>query len=824
MIMKQVLIGIFLVSASWLSVANDEKFVIEDIQVNGLQRVALGAALTHVPFTVGDQISEFYVAQSIKRLYASGFFANIEAFRDGNKIIFKVTERPTISEIEFDGNSDIKDDQLQTSLNDSNIRVGESLDKTVLDTVESGLLDFYHSVGKYNAVIKATVTYLPRNRVKLKFDFDEGDAASIKQINIVGNEVFNDEELLAGIESKQNLSWWQFMDNDRYQKQALKGDMETIRDYYLDRGYLRYNLDSTQVSVAPDKESVYVTLNVSEGEPYTVTGFDFIGDLLGQEEFIRKIVPIRENERYNGALVTYTEEMITKYLGRFGYANAKVSTIPEANDETKEVKLTISVDPGKRVYVRRIKFVGNFSTSDEVLRREMRQFEGATLSNNLLEMSKTLLQRLRYIESVDFAIQELPGEDDQVDVVFRIKEQASGTFQAGISYGDYTGLAFNTSIQQENFLGTGNSVGIGLNTWKAQQTISLNYTDNYFTDDGVSLGGQIAYSSYDASKVNLVTYSRKTVSIGPTLSWPVMENNRISVGLAYKDIEISSLQPYDQIRRFAEAYIDPTDPDAKFDFESFEANIGWSRNTLNRGVFPSDGSSQYYGFKASVPGSDVEYFKFNFDSKFYFPLTDNHKWTLLARLEANYGNGYGDLNGNEQTLPFWENMQQRSNDLRGFESNTIGPKGIQRIPQTISGGPNTIGGVNSIIVGSENDAIQPTFRATGGNASVFGGIELITPTPFLSDDFANSVRTSVFIDAGNVWDTEFDISEYDNLAADQRAKIVDYSDAGRYRVSAGISLQWLSPMGPLVFTWSKPLKEYEEDEHEVFSFNIGTTF
>ncbi|GAB3004467.1 outer membrane protein assembly factor BamA [Psychrosphaera aestuarii] len=822
--MKQVLIGIFLVSASWLSVANDEKFVIEDIQVNGLQRVALGAALTHVPFTVGDQISEFYVAQSIKRLYASGFFANIEAFRDGNKIIFKVTERPTISEIEFDGNSDIKDDQLQTSLNDSNIRVGESLDKTVLDTVESGLLDFYHSVGKYNAVIKATVTYLPRNRVKLKFDFDEGDAASIKQINIVGNEVFNDEELLAGIESKQNLSWWQFMDNDRYQKQALKGDMETIRDYYLDRGYLRYNLDSTQVSVAPDKESVYVTLNVSEGEPYTVTGFDFIGDLLGQEEFIRKIVPIRENERYNGALVTYTEEMITKYLGRFGYANAKVSTIPEANDETKEVKLTISVDPGKRVYVRRIKFVGNFSTSDEVLRREMRQFEGATLSNNLLEMSKTLLQRLRYIESVDFAIQELPGEDDQVDVVFRIKEQASGTFQAGISYGDYTGLAFNTSIQQENFLGTGNSVGIGLNTWKAQQTISLNYTDNYFTDDGVSLGGQIAYSSYDASKVNLVTYSRKTVSIGPTLSWPVMENNRISVGLAYKDIEISSLQPYDQIRRFAEAYIDPTDPDAKFDFESFEANIGWSRNTLNRGVFPSDGSSQYYGFKASVPGSDVEYFKFNFDSKFYFPLTDNHKWTLLARLEANYGNGYGDLNGNEQTLPFWENMQQRSNDLRGFESNTIGPKGIQRIPQTISGGPNTIGGVNSIIVGSENDAIQPTFRATGGNASVFGGIELITPTPFLSDDFANSVRTSVFIDAGNVWDTEFDISEYDNLAADQRAKIVDYSDAGRYRVSAGISLQWLSPMGPLVFTWSKPLKEYEEDEHEVFSFNIGTTF
>ena len=822
--MKQILIGIFLVSASWLSDANEEKFVIEDIQVNGLQRVALGAALTHIPFNVGDQISEFYVAQSIKKLYSSGFFANIEAYREGNKIIFKVAERPTISSIEFDGNSDIKDEQLQQSLNDSNIRIGEALDKTIIGTVESGLMDFYHSVGKYNASIKSTVTYLPRNRVKLKFDFIEGDAASIQQINIVGNDVFSDDELLSKIESKQNLSWWQFMDNDRYQKQTLKGDMESIRDYYLEKGYLKYNLESTQVSVAPNKESVYVTFNVDEGEPYTVTGFDLIGDLLDQEDFIRKIVPIRAGEYYNGELVTYTEEMITKYLGRFGYANAKVQTIPEANDETKEVALTISVTPGKRVYVRRIRFVGNFSTSDEVLRRELRQFEGATLSNNLLEMSKTLIQRLKYIETVDFSTQALPGQEDQVDVVFTIKEQASGAFQAGISYGDYTGLAFNTSIQQENFLGTGNSVGIGLNTWKAQQTFSLNYTDNYFTDDGVALGGQIAYSNYDASKVNLVTYSRKTVSVGPTLSWPVMENNRVSVGVAYKDIEISSLQPYDQIRRFADGFIDPTDPDAEYDFESFEANIGWTRNTLNRGVFPSNGSSQYYGFKVSVPGSDVEYFKFNFDSKFYFPLTNDHKWTLLTRFEANYGNGYGTLDSGDQTLPFWENMQQRSNDLRGFESNTIGPKGIIRNPQGITGAPNGVGGTDSIIIGTSSDIISTTYRATGGNASVFGGIELITPTPFLSDEFSNSVRTSIFVDAGNVWDTEFDLSDYDELAESEQSKLVDYSDPGRYRVSAGISLQWLSPMGPLVFTWSRPLKEYEEDEHEVFSFNIGTTF
>lgn len=822
--MKRIVVSILLISLSCFSFADDQRFVIEDIQVNGLQRVALGAALTHVPFSTGDEITEFYVAQSVKRLYASGHFADIQVFRDGNTIIYKVTERPTISDIEFDGNSDIKDEQLQSSLDDSNIRIGESLDKTILTNIESALTDFYHSVGKYNASVQASVTYLPRNRVKLKFEFEEGDAAEIRQINIVGNEVFEDEELLVRIESKQNLAWWQFLDNDRYQKQALQGDIETIRDYYLEHGYLKFNIDSTQVSVAPDKESVYVTLNVTEGEPFTVTGFEFIGDLLGQEALLTKLVPIKINEHYNGEVVTYTEEMITKYLARFGYANAQVQTIPDLNEETNEVALTISVDPGKRVYVQRVSFIGNFNTSDEVLRREIRQFEGATLSNELLELSKNLIQRLKYIETVEFEVNPIPGRDDAVNVVFTIKEQPSGSFQAGVSYGDYTGLAFNASVQQENFLGTGNKVGISLNTWKAQQTIALNYTDNYFTDDGVSLGGQIAYSNYDSSKVNLVSYSRKTVTVGPTLSWPILENNRINVGVAYKNIEISALQPYDQIRRFAESFIDPDNPDEKFKFESVEANIGWSRSTLNRGVFPSAGSSQYYGFKMTVPGSDVEYFKFNFDSKFYFPLSRDHKWTFLTRLEMNYGNGYGSLDGNDQTLPFWENMQQRSTDLRGFESNTIGPKGIVRSSNVIGSFPNQIGGSSSVISGPAFDTLSTTYRATGGNASMFGGIELITPTPFLSDEYSNSVRTSVFVDVGNVWDTEFDLDYYSDLSATERAKLVDFSDPARYRASTGISVQWLSPMGPMVFTWSKPLKEYVGDEHEVFSFNVGTTF
>jgi outer membrane protein insertion porin family len=822
--MKHIVVSIVLFSLSWFTSANSETFKVQDIQITGLQRVALGAALTNVPFSVGDQVSEFVVGQSIKALFKSGYFADVKVYRDGEVVIYTVIERPTISEIEFDGNSDIKDEQLQSSLDDSNIRIGEALDKTIISNIETGLTDFYHSVGKYNATVEAKITYLPRNRVRLSFNFDEGDAAKIKQINIVGNNVFTDEELLSKIESRFNLDWWQFTSNDRYQKQALQGDIEIIRDHYLAKGYLKFNIESTQVSVDPNKEAVYITFNVDEDEPYTVTGFDFIGDLLDQEEFLTKIVPIQIDALYNGDVITYTEEMITRYLARFGYANAKVQTIPNLNEETHEVALTISVDPGKRVYVKRITFEGNFGTSDEVLRREMRQFEGATLSNDLLEASKSYIQRLKYIETVDFKVVDVPGVDDAVNVVFTIKEQSSGSFQAGVSYGDYTGLAFNASIQQDNFLGTGNQIGISVNTWTAQQTISLNYTDKYFTDDGVSLGGQVSFSSYDASKVNLVSYSRKSVVIGPTLSWPVMENNRVSVGMYYNNLELSDLQTYDQIKTFSDSFLDPANPDKKFNFENLEASVGWNRSTLNRGVFPSAGSSQYLNLKASIPGSDVQYYKINFDSKWYFPLTQSQRWVFLTRFEMNHGNGYGKLDGNDQVLPFWENMQQRSTDLRGFESNTIGPKGILRTKSVDNGGPDAFGGTSEVVLGEDFDTISTTYRATGGNTSFFGGLELITPTPFLSDEFANSVRTSLFIDVGNVWDTEFDLDNYSNLSAYEQSKLTDYSDPGTYRSSAGMSIQWLSPMGPMVFTWSKPIKEYDTDEHEFFSFNIGTTF
>jgi len=794
-----------------------QEFQIEDIEVKGLQRVALGAALTHIPFNVGDTLNQFRISQSIKALYKSGHFNDIRAYRDGNRIIYRVRERETISEISFEGNSDLKDEQLTESLDSSNIRIGETLDRTVISGIETGLEDFYHSVGKYNADVSTTVTHLPRNRVNLEFNFVEGDAAAIKQINIIGNEVFSDAELLEKIELTFASPWWDFMAQDRYQKQTLQGDMETIASYYLDRGYLRYKADSTQVSMTPDKKSVYIALNVTEGETYTISGVDFIGDMAGFDKTIRAINPIQVDNLYNGAEVTYTEEVISKFLGRFGYAYPKVTTIPEINDEDKTVKLSISIDPGKRIYVNKINFSGNHVTADKVLRREMRQMEGAWLSNNLVEHSKARLSRLPYMETVDFETNQVSGEDDIVNVDFKVKEQASGSFSAGIGYGDSTSLSLNAGIQQDNFLGTGNRLGLSLNTNAYSNSASISYTDPYFTVDAVSLGGQIFYQAFDAGNANLVDYNNKTYGIGLNWGFPINEYIRINFGVGFKSNEITSLETYEQIQTFYDLHTDPNDPGAQLSFKNYDLNASISRSTLNRGTFPTAGSQQSLSLKMTTPNSsDVQYFKLNLDTKFYFPLTQNQRWTVLARMQLGYGNGYGKVNGNDQLLPFWENFRAGGADtLRGFENNTVGPRAVYRYPTTVG---------DTCCLGPDEDYIQASPRSIGGNAIAVGGVELIVPTPFLDESYSNSVRTSFFVDVGNVWDTEFDMADYNDIAAIELEKIADYSDIGRYRASGGLSIQWLSPMGPMVFSFAKAIKEEEDDDTAFFSFNIGKTF
>lgn len=812
--------GLLLSSASFVQAASDSEFIVSDIKVEGLQRVALGAALTYLPIKVGDQMNGFRTAQLIRSLYTSTHFESIEILRDGNTLVVKVKERPTISNIIYEGNDDIKDEQLQESLEDSNIRVGEPLDKTVLTGIENGLKDFFYSIGKYNADVSAIITPLPRNRVDLKFLFEEGDSAKIQQINIVGNEIFSDAELYQQMELKFDTPWWDFLSETRYQKQTLSGDLEILRSYYLDRGYLRYQVDSTQVSMTPEKDGIYITMNVSEGEQYNISEVELVGDLLGNEDYMKAVMPLIKGNLYNQAEVTYTEEFISKYLGRFGYAYPEVTTIPDINDEDKTVKLTLSVDPGKRIYVRRINFEGNIITSDEVLRQSVSQMEGTWLSNNLLESSKNNLSRLTYMEDVEFETVRLPGEEDKVDVNYSVKEQPAGSFNAGIGYGDRTKLSLQAGIQQDNFLGTGKRLAFNISTVSFQKSVQLSYTDPYFTIDGISLGGSLSYSEFDAGSANLVQFNTKQYSVGVNAGYPIDEFNRINFGMTYSDVKLSRRSSFVQTDRFYDQFVNSIDPDAPINYSSFLAAVSWSRSTLNRGIFPTAGSSQSASFSVTTPNSDVNYFKTIFDSKFYFPLSRSQRWSVLTRFRAGYGNGYGETNGIEQILPFTQNFTAGGSDtLRGFENNTVGPRGIQLSPRSITG-PNG----EPIFLGPESDFVSASSRSLGGNAMLLGGVELIVPTPFVGEEFDNSVRSSFFVDVGNVWDTEFDFDLYRDLTVVSDDDVADYGDWTRYRASAGLSIQWLSPMGPMVFSFSRAIQEREGDDVKFFSFNIGQTF
>ncbi len=426
------------------------------------------------------------------------------------------------------------------------------------------------------------------------------------------------------------------------------------------------------------------------------------------------------------------------------------------------------------------------------------------------------------MEEVEFDTVRLPGKEDQVDVNFSVKEQPAGSFNAGIGYGDRTKLSLQAGIQQDNFLGTGKRVGISLNTVSYQQSVSFSYTDPFFTIDGISLGGTLSYSEFDGGDFNVINYNSKQFALGANLGYPINAVNRINFGLTYTNVELFNRSRYEQTDRFYNQFLDEANPDAAIKYDSLQASVGWFRNTLNRGMFPSDGSSQRATVSITTPNSDVQYFKSTIDTKFYFPLTRNQRWTVLARARLGYGNGYGDVNGVEQILPFTENFTAGGSDtLRGFENNTVGPRGIQRISQSTITTPD-----GTVIPGLPiNDTLFSSRRSLGGNALALAGLELIVPTPFIETEFDKSVRTSLFFDVGNVWDTEFDYDSVKDLSLSASSdELLDYSDWKLFRSSAGLSVQWVSPMGPMVFSFSKALKQRAGDDAKFFTFNIGQTF
>lgn len=771
--------------------------VIQDIQVRGLNRVSLGAVLLALPVRQGDVMTQSMVSLSMKRLFATGNFDDVSLAMRGNTLVVNVQERPTISAIEFSGNEQIQEDALRDVIEKQGLRAGEPLNAQLLTQIKQSLEDFYHSAGMYQAEIKPVLNYLPRNRVSIKLQFNEGTAAAIQQINIVGNHAFEEDELIGQLELRDDLPWWNVVSNTRYDASKFSGDLEKLRSYYMDRGYVRFKVDSTQVSMTPDRKGLYLTVSITEGDQYTMGKATVQGNTLTYGKALQDLITLKEGEVYSAREVTNTEKVLSNYLGKFGYAYSKVTAVPVFDEANKVVNLNFMVEPGQRIYVTNVNIKGNTTTNDTVIRRELRQMDGTWLSNEAIEASKNRLNRTGYFETVDVNVQRNGLAADTVNVETNVKEQPTGSIQGSIGFGTSSGFMISAGISQSNVFGWGTKASLSAYQNDYREHVEASYTDPYFTVDQISLGGRVFYDNFHGDDADVVSYDKETIGFSVNSGYPLSENQYISYSLGYESMDITSnkffLQAIDFWKVYGQGGFSNT-------FDDYIATITWSRNALDRSVFPTSGSRQVASLFATLPSvSDLQYYKADLQTFHYFPLNNTHSFVFAIRGRAAYGDGYGSVDDLDQKLPFFDNFYLGGDEwLRGFSRNSIGPRAIYS-------GPNGEAQV------SDDDNL-------GGNALWAVSAELIVPTPFVSEAYKNQVRTSLFFDAGCLWDTHAD--DYTGLVKNAP----DYGSPSNYSASVGLSLTWMSPVGPLSFSLAHAVKEQTGDDSQVFSFDIGGRF
>jgi len=752
----------FVLCAAVRTATAADAFMVRDIRLEGLQRITAGTVFNYLPIKVGDTVNSTRTAAALRALFGTGFFRDVRLERDGDTLVVSVIERPSIGSIEFSGNEDLKTEDLLSALEQSGFAQGRVFNRSTFDQVKQELHRTYFAAGKYGARITGTVTPLERNRVAVRFEIREGVVARIRQINIVGNTAFTDDDLRDDFELDSTGFFSFITRSNRYSKPKLAADLETLRSFYLDQGFINFNIDSTQVSISPGKTDVYITINITEGGRYLVRDVYLQGALIVPEEELFDLVTVVQDGVFSRKDVTETARRIGARLGDEGYSFANVNAVPEIDDEENRVDLTFFVDPGNRVYVRRINFKGNAKTRDEVLRREMRQLESGWISTEAIERSRIRLNRLGFFESVTVETPAVPGASDQVDVDFTVVERPSGNLLIGAGYSSSEGPVFDISVTDENVFGTGNRLSASFDTSDVSRDISVSWLNPYWTVDGVSRGFDAYIRRTDARDANLADYDLDRVGTGMTFGIPVSESTRVNVGFNVERADFRlGTSPSEELTRFRN--------ESGGGFLTFLATGAWAKDSRDSRFLPTRGSLSRLSAEVAVPGSELTYYKLFARHQRLFALPSD--FVLMLEGEVAYGDGYGGTDD----LPLTENFFAGGlRSVRGFRANTLGPRDT------------------------------PHGEPLGGNLKTVGTAELILPLPFTKD--SNTYRVTTFVDTGNVYGPDEDF-DFDTL-----------------RISAGVAGTWLSPVGPMTMSIARPLRTRTGDQRQRFQLTFGTSF